>query len=125
MGNETRLEGSLTIGPVRATHEALRRKGWKLSVAESCTGGLLGAAVTSVPGSSDVFRGGMIAYSNRVKRDCLDVSPSVLEESGAVSEPVARQMVEGVRRTFDTTIGATTNRWDWFTWGLVSGMIWS
>jgi len=69
-----------------------------LSVAESCTGGLLGARITSVPGSSGWFAGGMIAYSNYLKRKLLQVPGEVIVTSGAVSEAVALAMAAGVRR---------------------------
>jgi competence/damage-inducible protein CinA-like protein len=77
-----------------------RRRGLTLAVAESCTGGLIGSRVAAVPGASDVFLGGVIAYANEVKAGLLDVPPTVLAEHGAVSEPVVRAMVEGaLRRT--------------------------
>ena len=75
-----------------------RLRGISLGVAESCTGGLLGARLTAVPGSSDVVRGGVIAYDNRVKIAMLGVPVAMLEEHGAVSEPVARAMASGARR---------------------------
>jgi nicotinamide-nucleotide amidase len=78
--------------------ELLRRRGETLAVAESCTGGGLGAALAAVPGASEVFLGGVIAYANAVKRNLLGVSPEVLERWGAVSDPVAQAMAEGVRR---------------------------
>lgn len=68
-----------------------------LAVAESCTGGLLGAAITRMPGASDFFRGGVIAYHNDVKRQLLKVRREALEDVGAVSEPVAQQMALGAR----------------------------
>jgi nicotinamide-nucleotide amidase len=77
--------------------ELLRRRGLRVAVAESCTGGLLGAALTAVPGSSDYVLGGVIAYSNAVKMALLGVDPSLLEQVGAVSEEVARAMAAGVR----------------------------
>lgn len=80
----------------------LRERGWKLAVAESCTGGLVGGRVTRVAGASDVFVGGVIAYSNAVKRDLLGVPASVLEQHGAVSEETARAMAEGVAARFGT-----------------------
>lgn len=92
---------------VENLHRALREAGWRLAVAESCTGGLLGAAVTSVPGSSDVFLGGIVAYDNRIKRQHLDVDERVLEEDGAVSEPVARAMAEGVRGRLGADLGVS------------------
>ena len=75
--------------------EQMRSAGLKLAVAESCTGGLLGARLTEIPGSSDVFLGGVIAYDNRLKMDLLGVSPELLADSGAVSEPVALRMAAG------------------------------
>ena len=74
-----------------------RAKGISIAVAESCTGGLLGARLTAVPGSSDVVRGGVIAYENGVKESVLGVSQSDLNAHGAVSEPVARAMATGVK----------------------------
>ncbi len=76
----------------------LLQRGQTLSVAESCTGGGLGASLTSVPGSSSVLIGGVIAYSNAIKRDLLNVPASLLEQHGAVSVQVAEAMALGVRR---------------------------
>jgi PncC family amidohydrolase len=70
--------------------------GWTVAVAESCTGGLLGGILTSVPGSSVYVRGGVIAYANAVKTGMLGVRASVLRREGAVSAAVARQMAAGV-----------------------------
>jgi nicotinamide-nucleotide amidase len=83
-----------------------RERGLQIAVAESCTGGLLGARITGVSGSSDVFRGGVIAYDNDVKRDFLGVSEADLREHGAVSEPVVRQMAAGARKAFGTAVSA-------------------
>ena len=80
----------------------LQRSGQTLSVAESCTGGGLGAALTAVPGSSAVFAGGVIAYSNAVKQQLLDVPADLLERHGAVSDPVVAAMAEGVQRRLGT-----------------------
>jgi nicotinamide-nucleotide amidase len=77
--------------------ELLRQRGQSLAVAESCTGGGLGAALSTVPGASDVFLGGVIAYANAVKQGLLHVPAEVLQASGAVSDPVAQAMAEGVR----------------------------
>lgn len=78
--------------------ERLRQRGETLAVAESCSGGGLGAALTAVSGASDVFLGGVIAYANQIKTALLDVPPQLLERHGAVSDPVAIAMAEGVRR---------------------------
>jgi nicotinamide-nucleotide amidase len=77
-----------------------RALGLKLAVAESCTGGLVGVRLTEIPGSSDVFVGGVIAYEDRLKIELLGVAPALLAEHGAVSEPVARAMAEGATRHF-------------------------
>ncbi len=87
--------------------DACRTAGMRIAVAESCTGGMLGAQITDVPGASDVFHGGLISYDNRVKRQMLGVLDSDLESAGAVSEPVARQMAKGVRVRLGTEIGVS------------------
>ena len=76
-----------------------------LSVAESCTGGGLGAMLTSTPGSSRYFFGGVIAYANQVKESLLEVNPSDLERYGAVSETVAKQMALGIKARLNTSWG--------------------
>ena len=76
----------------------LRRRGETVAVAESCTGGALGAALAAVPGASDGFLGGVIAYANAVKQNLLGVPAELLEAHGAVSDPVAIAMAEGARR---------------------------
>jgi nicotinamide-nucleotide amidase len=73
----------------------LRDRGWRLAAAESCTGGMLGALLTSVPGASEVFVGGVVAYSNELKRQLLGVGEALLAERGAVSEEVAAAMADG------------------------------
>jgi nicotinamide-nucleotide amidase len=72
----------------------------RIAVAESCTGGLLGARLTEVPGSSEVFMGGVIAYADAIKSEFLDVPAALIAEHGAVSEPVAQAMALGVARRF-------------------------
>ena len=76
----------------------LRERGLTLSTAESCTGGLIAKRVTDIPGASQVFRGGVVSYTNDVKADVLGVPRATLDACGAVSEPVARAMAEGCRR---------------------------
>jgi nicotinamide-nucleotide amidase len=85
--------------------DACRARGLTIAVGESCTGGLLGARLTAIPGSSDVVLGGVIAYSNAVKRALLGVDERALAEHGAVSEPVARQMALGARERIGASIG--------------------
>ena len=87
--------------------EQCRALGYKLAVAESCTGGLLGERLTNIPGSSDVFLGGVIAYHNDVKRNLLGVRAEDLEEYGAVSEQVALQMASGVREKLGVDVGVS------------------
>jgi PncC family amidohydrolase len=87
--------------------ERLRRSGRSLAVAESCTGGLLGSAVTDVPGSSAYFLGGVISYADRVKVDHLGVSDAVLRRYGAVSEEAAAAMASGVRQLLKADIGVS------------------
>lgn len=88
----------------RELGEALRRAGLTISVAESCTGGLLGSLITDQPGSSAYFVGGVVAYTDEVKRAQLGVSSALLERAGAVSREVAEAMAEGVRSRFGTSI---------------------
>ncbi len=84
---------------------ALQTRGETLAVAESCTGGGLGHAITATPGSSAYFLGGVISYDNRVKIDLLGVNPETLTHQGAVSHAVAQQMAAGVRSRLGTTWG--------------------
>lgn len=81
--------------------------GRTFSTAESCTGGGIGAAFTAVAGSSAVYKGGVISYTNWVKENILGVSEQVLKEKGAVSEQTARQMAVGVRRLLRTTMAVS------------------
>jgi nicotinamide-nucleotide amidase len=85
--------------------DLLRKRGETLSVAESCTGGGIGAMLTNVPGSSQYFMGGIIAYDNQVKINLLKVKSEDLEQFGAVSDVIAKQMAQGVREALDTTWG--------------------
>jgi nicotinamide-nucleotide amidase len=87
--------------------ERLRQHGQWLAVAESCTGGLLGAALTDVPGSSAYFRGGIICYADRVKVDLLRVPEPTLRQHGAVSQQTAAAMAEGVRQLLQADIGVS------------------
>ncbi len=88
----------------RALIEAARALGWKLATAESCTGGLVSAAITDIPGSSDVFDRGFVTYSYPAKVALLEVPQALLIAHGAVSEPVARAMAEGALRASDADL---------------------
>lgn len=93
----------------RIVGDALRERGWTLATAESCTGGLVAAALTDVPGSSAWFPGGAVSYANDVKRSLLQVDAGSLAREGAVSEAVAREMAAGARATFaaDVAVAVT------------------
>lgn len=86
----------------RVIADLLSERGWTLAVAESCTGGLIGARLTDIPGSSAWFAGGVIAYANHSKVRDLGVDASLIDAHGAVSEPVANAMADGVRARFGT-----------------------
>ncbi len=91
-------------GPlVEVVSRLLAARGQTVAVAESCTGGRLAAAFTSVPGASGWFSEGIVSYANAAKSRLLEVAPSLLAEHGAVSEPVARAMAEGCRKGAQTT----------------------
>jgi nicotinamide-nucleotide amidase len=92
----------------KAIGDLLRKHEWTLSIAESCTGGLVSHQITNVPGSSDYFEGGVVSYSNRAKARHLSMPIEFIEEYGAVSPQVARRMAQGVRKAFQTTFGLST-----------------
>jgi PncC family amidohydrolase len=85
--------------------EALRTKGWTLALAESCTGGLIGHLVTQVPGSSDYFLGGVVAYAYDAKERLLGVHHQTLYEHGAVSRQTALEMAHGARMALGADVG--------------------
>ena len=86
----------------------LAEGGWTLATAESLTGGMLGERITGVSGSSAMYRGGVVSYCNAIKHQVLGVSDEDLRTLGAVSEPVARQMAQGVRRLMGTDFALST-----------------
>lgn len=88
--------------------EVLRQRGMTLAAAESCSGGLLASLITDVPGSSDYFVGGVVAYSNAVKERVLGVPRRILETVGAVSPECAQAMAEGVRRLLGADLALAT-----------------
>ncbi len=94
--------------PEETMGRRLREKGWTLATAESCTGGLLAHRITAIPGSSDYFHGSVVAYANTVKEKVLGVGHDILRTHGAVSEPTARAMVNGVVRHLGTNAGLST-----------------
>jgi len=77
---------------------AARAQGVRIATAESCTGGMVAAALTEVPGASDVVERGFVTYSNEAKIELLDISPRTLEMHGAVSAEIAREMANGALR---------------------------
>lgn len=87
------------------TGNLLRRKKLSLAVAESCTGGMLGETLTTVPGSSDYFKGGIISYDGEIKEKLLGVPHTLLTRFGEVSEPVAKAMAEGARKKCNSDVG--------------------
>jgi nicotinamide-nucleotide amidase len=80
-------------------------RGWWLATAESCTGGMLGAMVTAMPGSSTWYRGGAVAYSNELKASLVGVDPELIEREGAVSEAVARALASGAAEHLGAEVG--------------------
>ncbi len=89
--------------------DLLREKGKTVSTAESCTGGYIAHLITSIAGSSDYYKGSVVSYANEIKSKILNVSDEDLEKYGAVSEPVVRQMAEGVREKFGTDYALATS----------------
>jgi nicotinamide-nucleotide amidase len=87
----------------------MRERGSRLAVAESCTGGLIGARLTAVPGASEVFLGGVVCYSDESKTRDLDVPGALLQQHGAVSEAVALSMARGAASRFgaDAAVAVT------------------
>ncbi len=91
-----------------AIHALLQQSGMSAAVAESCTGGSICAELAGMPGASNSFAGGVVAYDNRVKTGILGVQPSTLERAGAVSEETALEMVQGVRAALGADVGIAT-----------------
>jgi len=89
--------------------ELLRQRKWRLATAESCTGGLIAHRLTNVPGSSDYYLGGIIAYANEVKMNQLNVNTNTLEQSGAVSQETVIEMARGVRSALHADIGLSVS----------------
>ena len=92
----------------KAIGDRLRERGLTISIAESCTGGLVSNRITNVSGSSDYFEGGIVSYSIRAKAKHLGIPLKYIERYGPVSSQVARRMAQGVRKAFHTTFGIST-----------------
>lgn len=96
---------------LRLAAELVRRlhsQGMTVSTAESCTGGMAARYLTAVPGASNVFALGVVAYANRIKEQELGVSPDTLARDGAVSEPTAREMADGIRKKAGAFLGLSS-----------------
>ncbi len=87
--------------------DILRKRNWKLALAESCTGGMISSRITSIPGASDVFERGFITYSNQAKQELLGVEPGIITKYGAVSENCARAMADGARESAKVDIAVS------------------
>ena len=95
---------SLDKRSVKFILKELKNRGLTLGVAESCTGGLISKIITDSPGSSDVFMGGIISYSNKTKENNLDISRDKLKKYGAVSKEVSEEMCHKVSKILDVDI---------------------
>lgn len=84
-----------------------RLEGRTLATAESCTGGGIGAALTAIPGSSAVYKGGIISYTNEIKQKLLGINPILLKNLGAVSAPIAEAMAMGARNALNADIAVS------------------
>jgi nicotinamide-nucleotide amidase len=103
LGELVVTEGTRPIEEV--VGEILRTRGLRMATAESCSGGLLAHRLTNIPGSSDYFERGVVTYSNRAKTELLGVPEELIASQGAVSEPVAAAMAEGIRRVAGVDLG--------------------
>jgi PncC family amidohydrolase len=101
------IEGSSLSPILSPLQQALHRRKMTISVAESCTGGLVAAALTDLPGSSEYFLGGMVTYANEAKIDLLGVDAEMIRKHGAVSRQVARQMAVGARTVFGSDVAVS------------------
>jgi PncC family amidohydrolase len=89
-------------------HELFKKKGLTLSVAESCTGGLISHYITALPGASNFFEAGVVSYSAKAKKKILDVSSDIISKYGMVSEKTAREMAEKIRKLTKTNFSLST-----------------
>lgn len=98
---------TFTLNISKEVAKLLIARGWTLALAESCTGGLVSAALTDLAGSSDWFERGYITYSNQAKTECLDVAAETIESFGAVSEQVAKAMSEGAQKNAGVNVSVS------------------
>jgi len=96
-----------TLDISKEVAKLLIARGWTLALAESCTGGLVSAALTNLAGSSDWFERGYITYSNQAKTECLDVAAETIKSFGAVSEQVAKAMSEGAQKNAGVNVSVS------------------
>ena len=96
-----------TLDISKEVAKLLIARGWTLALAESCTGGLVSAALTDLAGSSDWFERGYITYSNQAKTECLGVPAETIESFGAVSEQVAKAMSEGAQKNAGVNVAVS------------------
>ena len=96
-----------TLNISKEVAKLLIARGWTLALAESCTGGLVSAALTNLAGSSDWFERGYITYSNQAKTECLGVPAETIESFGAVSEQVAKAMSEGAQKNAGVNVAVS------------------
>jgi len=99
----------LEDSPESLIGDLLRRRGWSLATAESCTGGLLADRITDVPGSSDYFRGGVVAYAYEAKVRLLEVSWNTLRAHGAVSRETVIEMARGARMALGADVAVSVS----------------
>jgi PncC family amidohydrolase len=93
---------------MQKVHELFKKKGLSLSVAESCTGGLISHYITALPGASNFFEAGVVSYSAEMKKEILGVSSAIISKYGAVSEETAREMAEKIRTLTRTDFSVST-----------------
>jgi nicotinamide-nucleotide amidase len=86
----------------------LRKKRFTISIAESCTGGFVSHLITAIPGSSEYFKGSLIAYSDIIKNELLGIPEKILKKYGAVSREVAKGMAKGIRELMKSDVGIST-----------------
>jgi len=97
-----------TLEVIKMVHEVFKKRGLTLSVAESCTGGLISHYITILPGASNFFEAGVVAYSAEAKKKILGISPEVISKHGVVSEKTAKEMAEKVRSLTGTDYSLST-----------------